>query len=247
MPNLWNDDCINVFPTLADGSMDLIVSDPPYGINYRSNRQQVDRLKSVKENQSVNVRPHYFSTIENDNGMFCWLVEAYRVLKEGSAIYVFCHWTKWSELERHTQEAGFDIKNMIVLNKSNHGMGDLKGQYAPKHELLMFACKGRHVCRWRTGRQQDVWNVPVVFSGSHRHHPNEKPISWLTPAILNSSDEGQLILDPFMGAGSTGIAAVKSKRHFVGIELDKTYYESALIRISEAQEDVKSEVDFSST
>jgi DNA modification methylase len=155
-------------------------------------------------------------------------------MKDGSAMYVFCHWSKWHLLYSATEEAGFSIKNMIVLSKSNHGMGDLKGSYAPRHELILLATKGRHELRFPSGRSDDIWNVPVKFSGSKRFHPNEKPLSWLMPAIMNSSDKDQLVVDPFMGSGTTGIVAVGMGRKFIGCDVDETYYETSVKRVSES-------------
>lgn len=231
------DDCNIALKTIDDDTIDLVVTDPPYGISFRSNRQRVDRKVSVEENQSIVVRPHYFNKIHNDNGIsdLSWLTECFRVLKDKSALYVFAHWSHWGKLERDVAAAGFQIKNMIVLNKSNHGMGDLKGSYAPKHELMLFATKGRHVLRFPNGRGKDVWDVPVLFSGSHKCHPNQKPLSWVIPPILNSSDEDQVVLDPFMGSGTTGVCCMNSRRHFIGIEKDEEYFKQANLTIRAAQ------------
>jgi site-specific DNA-methyltransferase (adenine-specific) len=165
-----------------------------------------------------------------------WISEAYRVLKESSALYVFSHWSKWDILYNSVLNAGFNVKNMIVLNKSNHGAGDLFGSFSPKHELILFATKGRHELRFPEGRIDDIWNVPVKFSGSKRFHPNEKPVSWILPAILNSSDKEQVILDPFLGSGTTGIAAIGCGRQFIGVEKDQTYFDIAQKRIADAYE-----------
>ena len=243
--HLHEGDCLDLLDSLGDASVDLIVTDPPYGVSYRSNRQRVDRKKSVKENQSVVCRNHFFDQIANDDSIPTeWLEGAYRVLKPDSALYAFVHWTKWTEMVIAASNYGFQVKNMIVLNKSNHGMGDLKGSYAPKHELLMFAVKGRHVCRWPNGRQSDVWSVPVKFSGGHRFHPNEKPLSWLEPAILNSSDEGAVVLDPFMGSGSTGVACAKMNRKFIGAEMDSSYAAIAKERIENQMRAMKGTIDW---
>ena len=139
-------DCVELMREIPEGAVDLIVTDPPYGISYKSNRQGVDRKISISERRDILVRESYFPKIQNDGEVYLdWLPEAFRVLKDGSALYVFCHWTKWSLLSDAVLFAGFHIKNMIILNKSNHGMGDLKGSYAPKYELLLFATKGRHI------------------------------------------------------------------------------------------------------
>jgi len=203
-----NADSEELLITFPDNCIDLYVTDPPYGLEYRSNRQGVDRHVSVAQDKSVVVRESYFEEIANDDLMpTLWLKDAYRTLKDGGALYAFCHWTQWGFFASEVENFGFTIKNMIVMNKSNHGMGDLKGQYAPKHELLLFAVKGRHILRWPNGRGKDVWNVPVKFSGAKRFHSNEKPTSWIDPAILNSSDEGSLIVDPFCGSGTTLVCA----------------------------------------
>lgn len=232
---LYNCDCNEFLKTLPDNYVDLVISDPPYGINYKSNRQRVDRKRSVKGEGSINVRECYFDKVEGDSVIeYQWIKEAYRVIKYGSAIYIFAHWSQWASLYNHVEAAGFITNNMIVLNKSNHGMGNLK-HFAPKHELLLFASKGKHQLRFPNGRENDIWNVKIKFSGAKKLHPNEKPISWMTPAILNSSDEGMTILDPFMGSGSTGVAALSVGRKFIGCEKDFYYFHVAEDRLSKVQ------------
>jgi len=146
-------------------------------------------------------------------------------------MYVFGHWSRWGELSAAVSDAGFKYKNMIVLVKSNHGMGDLKGQFAPKHELLLFATKGRHLLQFPSGRLKDVWNVPVRYSGTKRFHPNEKPISWIEPCVANSSREGDLVLDPFAGSGSTGVAAKNMGRRCMLIKVDLELCKTAAGRL----------------
>ena len=232
---LWCGDCLELMQKIPAGSVSAIVTDPPYGMSYKSNRQGVDRKVSNRREGDVVVRESYFSHIENDDTVpIEWLGEAYKVLCDGGALYAFCHWDKWDALKAAVVDAGFSVKNMLVMNKSNHGMGDLRGSYAPKHELLLFAVKGRHLLRFPNGRGKDVWDLPVKFSGAVRLHPNEKPIAWLTPAIENSSDQMGAILDPFMGSGTTGVACARLNRRFIGIEKDPTYFEIAKRRIDEA-------------
>lgn len=227
-------DCLERMKEIPDGCIDMVLTDPPYGISYKSGRQGIDRIKSNARQGDDVVRDAYFSHIANDSELPVeWLYEAYRVLRDNSAIYVFGRWDKWSLLASAIQDAGFALKNMIVLYKSNHGMGDLKGSYAPKHELLAYAVKGKHALQGK--RLPDVWEVPVKFSGARRHHPNEKPLSWLTPAIEKSTEEGCTVLDPFAGSGTTGVACVNTNRDFIGIELDKEYFRIAKKRILEAR------------
>lgn len=224
-------DCLEVMKDIPDGSIDLVLTDPPYGINYKSNLQTGDRRSGTQ----IQVRPdNYFEEIQNDKSFPTkWLSVCYDKLKDTCALYIFLHWSKWSELEQSVQAAGFKVKNMIVINKSNHGMGDLRGNYAPKHELVLFATKGRHILNNLGGRKKNVMDLPVKYSGSYHHHPNEKPLSWVEPFIQESSSENNVILDPFMGSGTTGVACKNLNRNFIGIELDLKYFEIAKKRIEE--------------
>lgn len=223
-------DSFSVMQSLPADVIDLIVTDIPYGIGYKSHKQNYDTRGETTIKKD---REEYFQAITGDHELpLTWLDEAFRVLKPNTAIYIFCHWSKWHLLFEKVSQVGFNIKNMIVLNKSNHGMGDLKGSYAPKHELLLFATKGRHRLLFPEKRLNDVWDVPVRFSGAKRWHPNEKPISWLRPCIQNSSRENDIVLDPFAGSGSTGICCRNLNRRFILIDIDPNYCEAAQTRLT---------------
>jgi len=235
---LYNGDFKEFNSVIDDDSVDLVLTDPPYGINYLSNKQ-VGSTRSGK--QLINKSKKYFDRIYGDNKNSDFLLSQteflkfiYIKLKNNSAAYIFCHWSNWSQLELSAAEVGFTIKNMLVIDKSNHGMGDLYGQYAPKHELILFASKGRHILDNSTlGRGKDVIPSKVIYSGSRKSHPNEKPVSWLEPFIIRSCEEGGTVLDPFMGSGSTGQACKNTRRNFIGIEIDSNYFEVAKQRLTE--------------
>jgi DNA modification methylase len=221
-----------VLGTMSSDSVDIILTDIPYGIHYKSNKQNYDTREA---SPVVKDREEYFQTIVGDDEIpLGWLPEAYRTLKTGAAMYVFCHWSTWHLLYPAVLNVGFTCKNMLVMNKSNHGMGDLKGQYAPKHELLMFAVKGRHLMTFESKRMNDVWDVPVKYSGAVRLHPNEKPLSWLEPCIKNSSKVGDLVVDPFCGSGTTAKAAKGLGRRYIVSDLDPKYVEVARTSLSSA-------------
>lgn len=218
MINLMLGDCLERMKEIPDGSVDMVLTDPPYGMDYQSNR----RTATEK-----------FNKIAQDDGL-SWLDgfcdELHRVMRNNTAAYVFCSWHKVDvfkvALERH-----FKVKNLLVWVKNNHGSGDLTGAYAPKHEFVFFVHKGR--CLLRDGRRPDILEFPKV-SGGKMVHPTEKPIEMLERLIMDASDEGDTILDPFMGSGTTGAACVNTNRSFIGIELDPGYFEIARKRIEAA-------------
>ena len=213
---LYQGDCLEVMGGIKDKSVDLIVTDPPYLMDYQSNRRK-------KEDR--------FDKIKNDKGNYMliqdYLEECHRIMKDNTAIYCFCSWHNIdffkNEFEKH-----FKLKNILVWNKNNHGTGDLKGSYAPKHEFILFGHKGRTLLREK--RIADVIDCPKI-SSNKLTHPTEKPQDLLEIFIKQSSDVGSIIFDGFMGTGSCGIAAKKLNRNFIGIELDEKYFNIAKDRL----------------
>lgn len=212
-------DCVEGMKQIPNEYIDLIVTDPPYMTNYKSNR----RVKNEK-----------FDHIQNDKNsnelISEFLAEAHRVLKNNTAIYMFCSWHH-IDFFKQEFEKYFTLKNLIVWNKNNHGSGDLKGAYAPKHELILYGHKGRSL--FREKRIPDVIDCAKIPS-LKLTHPAEKPIDLLDIFIRNSSDKGDIILDGFAGTGATCISAINNERKYIGFELDTNYYEIAQNRIAEA-------------
>ena len=213
---LYQGDCLEIMGGIKDKSVDLIVTDPPYLMDYQSNRRK-------KEDR--------FDKIKNDKGNYTliqdYLEECHRIMKDNTAIYCFCSWHNIDFFKREF-EKHFKLKNIIVWNKNNHGTGDLKGSYAPRYELILFGHKGRTLLREK--RIADVIDCAKTPS-KKLTHPTEKPQELLEIFIKQSSDEGSIIFDGFMGTGSCGIVAKKLNRNFIGIELDEKYFNIAKDRL----------------
>ena len=213
---LYRGDCLEVMGGIKDKSVDLIVTDPPYLMDYQSNRRK-------KEDR--------FDKIKNDKGNYTliqdYLEECHRIMKDNTAIYCFCSWHN-IDFFKNEFEKYFKLKNILVWNKNNHGTGDLKGSYAPKHEFILFGHKGRTLLKEK--RIADVIDCPKI-SSNKLTHPTEKPQDLLEIFIKQSSDVGSIIFDGFMGTGSCGIAAKKLSRNFIGVELDEKYFNIAKDRI----------------
>ena len=205
---IHNTDCIEGMRLLHPNSVDLVITDPPYLIDYRSERRtKLEKFDKIKNDKDETHLIH--NAVE----------EYHRVLKDDTAIYMFCNWHH-VDFFKQEFERKFKLKNIIVWNKNNHGSGDLKGAYAPKHEFVLFGHKGRSLLR--TKRIPDVIDCPKIDS-SKLDHPTQKPIELLSKFVCASSDIGGLILDGFAGTGSTGMASIINDRFFLGYELEKKF------------------------
>lgn len=214
---LYNADCMEVIKTIPGNSVDLIVTDPPYGINF---------TKGYKSGST--------ELIQGDDGftvMFFLddiLREYKRILKPNSALYIFTrfdvmpYW--WIKLKNY-----FDAKNQIVWFKGGGGMGDLKGNFSYNYESIMFATNGKHQIRGK--RDGSVWQIGKC---KQEFHETQKPVELIQKIIEHSSDEGMVVFDPFMGSGTTGVACVNTNRSFIGIEMDDKYFTIAEKRINDA-------------
>ena len=212
---LYQGDCLEAMKNIEDGKVDLVVTDPPYGMNFQSHRRK-EVYDKIKNDESLDWLDEFFE-------------QANRVMKDNTAIYVFCSWHNVDKF-KIAFEKYFKLKNILVWVKNNHGSGDLKAAYAPRYEFVLYGHKGRRL--FEEKRYDDV----MFFDKTgNKYHPTEKPVDFMELIVRNSSCEGDIILDPFMGSGSTGVAALNTDRDFIGIELDPTYFQIAKDRIEQAQ------------
>ena len=209
----WGD-CIELLKDIQSNSVDLILTDPPYGIDFQSN-----------------YRRSKFSKIKNDNCVNpAFLDECKRILKDTGAIYCFTRWDVYPEWVEQFKTR-FNVKNCIVWFKRGGGLGDLKKGYIYNHEFIIYCAMKNHELNGK--RRNDVFEFSKDAPATYVH-PTQKPVSLLREIIERSSKPGDVVLDCFMGSGSTGIACANTGRRFIGIELDKQYYEIAQKRIEEA-------------
>lgn len=216
---VYHGDCVEAMSMMPDGFVDIVVTDPPYGVSYKTSKRKDKGHRFCRE-------------IENDSDLSALAdaaPEMFRVLKDDSACFAFCAWKRQDEAAGILESCGFDVRNRIIWDKGHHTAGDLTGAFGYQYEVILFAVKGKPTIRGK--RHSDVWRCPSVPS-DRLLHQNEKPIFLLERAILSMSDEGCVVLDPFMGSGSTGAACSHCGREFIGCEVDDGYYEVALGRLS---------------
>ena len=231
MEELIKGDCLEYMATMANNTVDLIVTDPPYLMDYKTGRR--NGKSDPFQVERTNNETHKFATViagDNDPELISnYIAECWRIMKDNTAMYVFCNSNKVAffvnELEKH-----FTIRNIIVWVKNNHTAGDLEHAFGKKHEFIILVNKGNAKIQGK--RIQDVWEYDKVV-GKGQLHQNQKPVPLLKQCILKHSKEGDVVFDGFGGSGSTAVAARELKRGFIVIEKDEEYFAVAKKRLAE--------------
>jgi DNA modification methylase len=227
---LWCGDCREVLPLI--GEVDAVVTDPPYcsGGFSEAGRQAAKgmglRSETIRE-------VGWFVNDNMTSAGLCWLMShvagwSRRCIKRGGTFTAFTDWRMSGALAPAIESAGFRYQNMIVWAKPSAGLGT---GFRAQHEIALHFSNGTP--QYYSAKHGNVLQVSRVHS-SAREHQTEKPVDLISAIIETVSPEGGAILDPFMGSGTTGVAAVVTGRKFVGIEIDPHYFEIAHRRISEA-------------
>lgn len=207
-------DCRLVLPSLQEVA--AIITDPPFGARRPSARRSAgERFDEVNGNDAV----------RGD-----WLTDAYRITRDGGALYAFTCWDRLEEWRSEIGAVGYRVRNCIVWDKMIHGLADLETCWAPQHELVLFAAKGRHLLG--DPRPKDILRVLRV-AADQLVHPYQKPTGAILPLIKASTKPGDTVLDCFMGSGTTGVVCVQTGRKFIGIENDPAHFATARRRIEE--------------
>jgi len=213
--SFMNGDCLAVLETLQDNSIDIVITDPPYGISYKSNRSKFD--DAITKRGLLN---------DGADEAFILLSKTCEVLSrkcaENSHLYFFCSWSVFSQFEKIISEY-FTIKTPIVWDKGNKGSGDLENDWGNQTEIIIFCIQGKKTINYRRG---NILSVPRLHS-SKMVHPTQKPIELINELLNVSYFKGDFVVDPFMGSGATVHACNAKSIRTLGIELDNEMFEIA--------------------
>ena len=216
---LWQGDCLELMKDIPDGSVDLVLTDIPYG---ECNRNDNGLRNLNKENADIET----FNLQE-------FLREIYRVTK--GTIIVFCGQHQFSEIKNFFQEKQDKSKGTVrqlVWRKTNPSPMNGKHIYLSGIENAVWFKKRGGV--FNAHCKNTVFDYPC---GRSKLHPTEKNHDLLKELILDNSNEGDIVFDPCMGSGSHGLVAVQNGRNFIGIELDEGYFQIAKKRIEEKEQE----------
>ena len=219
-PGFLLGDCVQLLESIPDKSIDLLLTDPPYGIDYESEHREVnpfEKLENDRLEETLIVLNKALALVS-------------RKLKDNSHIYIFTSWKTYPSI-RTIVEAYFKVKNLLVWEKNNWTAGDLDANYGQIHEFILFAHKGRRHLYGR--RDTSVLHFARVGE-MERIHPTEKPLPLLEYLIEKSSLPGEVVCDPFAGVASTCVAAKNKGRKYLGIEISEQWYKKGLERMNKA-------------
>lgn len=245
MPNikLYNNDCINAMKMIDENSINLIVTDPPYNLgNFMKNRDT--NLSKMRDNFFGSAGWDDMDFDEWTESMDNFFAESARVMKKGGSMIVFMAIIKVETIIKLAEKQGFYYKTTGIWHKTNPMPRNMNLHFVNSTEAWVY-----FTYKTRTGTfnnegalYHDFIETSVTSNGERRYgkHPTQKPESLMLHFVEILSNSGDWVLDPFMGSGTTGVAAKKADRNFIGVELDETYFKIAKSRIDERYDETKS-------
>lgn len=211
-----NADSIKEMKNMEPECIDLLITDPPYKTISGGCK---DGKNSVRPKGMLSRNSSKLFEFQNVN-IVDWMPEVYKILKYGSHAYIFTNSLNLTDMLNESLKVGFKLHNLLVWEKQNV----TPSQYYMKNcEYVLFLRKGK--AKWinNIGESKTVHKFNNIIG--NKTHPCEKPVDLLKFYILNSSNEGDVVFDPFCGTGSTLVAAYETNRRFLGYEIDKNYFE----------------------
>ncbi len=204
---LYFGDCLDVLRHIKSSSVDTVLADPPYGIKYHNRNGQ--------------------RIINDERSFIWWLYDAFRITKEEGSLMCFCRWDVEQNFRVAIELAGFIVRSQVIWDRQIHGMGDVNRAFAPRHDIILFATKRDFV--FPASRPASV--IACCRPTGTRLHPTEKPVSLMVQLLRPVTSAGGLVVDPFMGSGSSALACRELNLRFVGIEKDLRFFRTARDRL----------------
>jgi len=252
-------DCIEGMKHISDNTIDLVVTDPPFAIDFKAKRNNYHRTQTrVLEGYNEIQKEEYY------NFTFKWMKEVYRILKESGSMYVFSGWNNLKDILIAIDELGFITVNHIIW-KYQFGVVT-KRKFITSHYHCLYVCKNDEKRKFfpysRYGKEEDdkdgsklhykdkedVWIIKREYWTGDQKTPTKLPAELIKKILMYSSEENDVVLDPFLGSGQVAIVSKMLNRKYIGFEIVKEYYEFAkkrleknIYRIKEENEETKNQ------
>ena len=234
---LFNDDCFNVLGQIPDKIVSLVCIDPPYLISKPSNFDKGGAWNNATDARLKKTPPKSdFGDWDKKSIDFAALFkEFYRVLKQGGSVVCFFDIWKIQELRSAAEEAGFRQFRVGRWDKTNPVPVNSKLNYLTNAtEYFISMVKGNNPT-FNSEYDNGVYVYPICGGDERTYHPTQKPLGLMEELIKKHSNANDLVLDCYMGSGTTGVACINNGRHFIGVEIDKGYFSVAKQRLIESE------------
>lgn len=255
---LYNDDCLNVLNSLPENSVDMIFADPPYFLSSGSFTCQNGQMVSVKKGDWDLTN----GTKKNFEFHLAWIEACRRVLKPNGTIWISGTYHSIYQCGFALQVKHFHILNDVAWFKPNASPNLSCRFFTASHETLIWARKekkAKHTFNYELMKNGDwpedqlkkpglqmrsVWsiNTPKPIEKKFGKHPTQKPSDLLRRIVLASTNKGDIVLDPFAGSSTTGLAAYLYGRNFIGIDSEKQYLDLSIKRFEELDKNIKNKL-----
>lgn len=240
---LYNLDCRQILPKIKDEQIDLIFADPPYFLSNNG--------LSIHNSKVVSVNKGYWDKKENygDVKKFTkeWMIQSHRILKKGGSIWISGTQHNIFDIREILLNLHFQIQNIIIWHKIDPPPLIYKTRFKFSYEFVIWASKGKpktfnynEMYKVNNEEMHDVWNISAVQLNEKTfgYHPTQKPEALLERIIKATSNTNDIVLDPFMGSGTTCYVAKKLNRQTIGIEKDESYYKIAFNRLNSLKQNI---------
>lgn len=237
---IYQGSCIDAMKELSDNSIDLVLTDPPYNLG----KFMKDRATNLKQ-----MRSNFFGAAGWDDLEFeewteymdRFFEDLSRVIKEGGAVIVFMSIIKVESIIKLAQKYGFYYKTTGIWHKTNPMPRNMNLHFINSTEAWIYFVYKKHTGVFNNDGKaiHDFFETSVTPAGERKYgkHPTQKPLTLLSEMIKILSNEGDLVFDPFMGSGSTGVAALMNGRKFFGSEISKEYCDISQSRMESVSDE----------
>jgi len=241
---IYNLNCIEGMKAIPKNKIDLVITDPPFAINFKAKKANYNRISSrvISGYNEIKAEDYYDFT-------YGWMSEVYRVLKESGSMYVFSGWNNLKDILRAIDDVGFTTVNHIIW-KYQFGVVTKK-KFVTSHYHCLFVCKDekkkkffpfsrfKKEDRAENGRslhykdKEDVWEIRREYWTGDQKTPTKLPSELIEKLLQYSSEKKDIVLDPFLGSGQVAVVSKSLGRRFVGFEIVPDYYKFAKKRLDQ--------------
>jgi len=239
---IYNQNCIDGMKDIPDNKIDLVITDPPFAINFKSKKANYNRIAS-------RVLPGYNEIESKDyyNFTYNWMSQINRILKKSGSMYVFSGWNNLKDILTALDENGFITINHIIW-KYQFGVVTSK-KFVTSHYHCLYVCKNNNERKFfpysrfdknaktsdgkslHYNDKEDVWNIKREYWTGDEKTPTKLPAEIIKKILEYSSEEKDVVFDPFLGSGQVAVVSKMLKRKYLGFEIVKEYYNFAKKRL----------------